>query len=112
MALARVIGKWGHKVAVARDAASAMTLVTSFQPDCALVDLGLPVVSGYELATMLRQALPARQLLLIAYTGSANPNVHEECRAAGFDACLLKPGEPDVLEHLLQSAGQADDIAG
>jgi len=105
VSLTRLIGTWGHEVAVARDAASAMTLVTSFQPDCALVDLGLPVVSGYELATMLRQALPAGRLFLIAYTGSANPSVHEKCRAAGFDACLLKPGEPDILEHLLQGVG-------
>ena len=112
VSLRRLIGRWGHEVAVARDAASAMELVSSFQPDCALVDLGLPDVSGYELAGMLRQALPARRLLLIAYTGSANPKVHEKCRVAGFDACLLKPGDPDVLEQLLQGVGQVDDVAG
>ena len=100
--LARLVKAFGHEVAVAGDAASALTLAAAFQPDCAIVDLGLPVVTGYDLARHLREAFPAGGLLLIAYTGNGDASVREKCRAAGFDACLLKPGDPLVLEELLR----------
>jgi two-component system CheB/CheR fusion protein len=102
--LTRLIGAWGHEVAVARDAESALTVATAFEPDCAIVDLAMPAVSGYDLARSLREALPAGRLLLIAYTGSGDASVHEKCLAAGFDMCLLKPGDPVVLEDLLRTA--------
>ena len=88
--------------AIARDAESALTVAAAFQPDCAIVDLGLPRVTGYDLARQLRQALPNRQLLLIAFTGSGDASVQETSRAAGFDACMIKPGDPVLLETLLR----------
>jgi CheY-like chemotaxis protein len=100
--LARLVKAFGHEVAVAGDAASALTLAAAFQPDCAIVDLGLPVVTGCDLARHLRETFPAGGLLLIAYTGNGDASVREKCRAAGFDACLLKPGDPLVLEELLR----------
>jgi len=100
--LSRLVRAFGHEVAVARDAASALTIAAAFQPDCAIVDLGLPLVAGYDIARQLRQASRDRQLLLIAFTGSGDANVQEMSRAAGFDACLIKPGDPVLLETLLR----------
>jgi len=100
--VSRLVGAFGHEVAIARDAASALTVAAAFQPDCAIVDLGLPLVTGYDLARQLREASPNRQLLLIAFTGSGNASVQEVSREAGFDACLIKPGDPVVLEALLR----------
>jgi CheY-like chemotaxis protein/two-component sensor histidine kinase len=99
--LRRLVGSWGHEVAVAWDADSALTVAAGFQPDCAIVDLSLPRVTGYELARRLREAFPIRPLLLIAFTGHGNDSVRERCRAAGFDACLVKPGDIDTLRVLL-----------
>ena len=97
----KLLGAFGHDVAVAGDAASALTIAATFQPDCAILDLSLPDMSGYDLARELRKVLEGRPLLLIAFTGHENVSVREQCRAAGFDECLSKPGDPDVLEKLL-----------
>ena len=71
------------------------------------MDLGLPDVSGFELARRLREAFPTKRLLLIAFTGSGGAGIGDECRAAGFDACVVKPGDPGVLEKLLRGAPRA-----
>lgn len=105
--LTRLLRAFGHEVAVAGNAASAITQAKTFQPDCAIVDIGLPGVSGYALAGLLREALPATRPLLIAYTGDGRTGVQEKCRAAGFDACLLKPGDPAILKELLQTEQEA-----
>jgi CheY-like chemotaxis protein len=107
--LTRLVRAWGHEVAVAGDAESALTLAAAFQPDCAIVDLTLPVVTGYDLARRLRELLPTRRLFLIAFTGHGDDSVREKCRAAGFDTCLVKPGEPVILEELLREYRKADD---
>jgi two-component system CheB/CheR fusion protein len=104
--LTRLLGAFGHEVAIAGNAASAITEAKAFQPDCAIVDIGLPGVSGYALAGLLREALPATRPLLIAYTGDGRAGVQDKCRAAGFDACLIKPGDPAVLKELLQTERQ------
>lgn len=105
--LTRLLGAFGHEVAVAVNAASAITEAKAFQPDCAIVDIGLAGVSGYTLAGLLRETLPATRPLLIAYTGDGRAGVQEKCRAAGFDACLIKPGDPAVLKELLQTEREA-----
>ncbi len=102
--LTRLLRTFGHQIAVARDAESALTLAAAFQPDCAIVDLGLPGVTGYDLARSLREAFPDGRLLLIAYTGNGDEGVRERCRAAGFDAFLLKPGNPADLEDLMRTS--------
>ena len=101
--LVRLLGAFGHETAVAHDAASGLERATAFGPDCAIVDLGLPDVSGLELARRLRAVFPADKLLLIAFTGSGGPRIDDECRAAGFDTCVIKPGNAGALEKLLQA---------
>jgi two-component system CheB/CheR fusion protein len=101
LALSRLIGAFGHEVAVAEDATTAMKVAASFKPDSAILDLGLPDASGYDLARRLRESAPDRELFLIAYTGHGNADVRDQCLDAGFDECLIKPGDPVVLEQLL-----------
>ena len=103
-ALTRLLGTWGHETAVAHDGANALERASAFDPDCAIVDLCLPDVSGLELAGRLRESFPTKRLLLIAYTGSGGARIDEECRAAGFDACVVKPGDAAVFEKLLRDA--------
>ena len=92
---------WGREVAVAGDGPMALSLATTFQPECAIVDISLPGMNGIELGRQLRQQFPRTQLYLIALTGYAGADIRDACLAAGFDAHLVKPGELKKLEQLL-----------
>jgi two-component system, sensor histidine kinase len=92
---------WGHEVIVAADGASGVSSVTAHRPDIALVDLGLPVMDGYEVARQVRSALGAASPLLIALTGYGAPEQRAQALAAGFDLHLVKPVDPDRLSALL-----------
>jgi len=76
-------------------------LAEAFQPECAIVDLSMPVMDGIELGRCLRQRFPPAQLHLIALSGYQDPGIRDACFAAGFDAYLVKPGEIPTLEQLL-----------
>lgn len=99
--MARLARAWGHEVAVANDGPSALSLAESFKPDCAIVDLSLPGMSGVELARRLRQRFPPAQLYLIALTGHVGEDIRTACINAGFDAHLVKPALSGQLKKLL-----------
>jgi two-component system, chemotaxis family, CheB/CheR fusion protein len=104
LSMALLARSWRHEVAVARDGAEALSLVETFRPDTALVDIGLPGMDGYELARRLRQA--SEQIHLVAITGYARPEDRAAASAAGLDAFLTKPAEIDQLQQLLASGRQ------
>ena len=58
-------------------------------------------MTGYELARKLRALFPANRLRLIALTGYGDESVREKCRAAGFDACVVKPGDIEEIQRLV-----------
>jgi len=80
----------GYAVTTATDGLEALNLVEACQPDIAVLDIGLPVMDGYELADRLRQrdgpAIP-----MIAVTGYGQPEDKARARTAGFDAHFVKP---------------------
>lgn len=81
----------GHSTQIANDGPSALTVVARFRPDAGLLDLGLPVMDGFELGQRLREdpALPG--IVLIAITGYAQEIDRQRTTAAGFDVHLVKP---------------------
>jgi signal transduction histidine kinase/CheY-like chemotaxis protein len=87
--LAHVLTLHGHEVQVANTGPEALMRILSFQPDAALLDLGLPVMDGFELAKELHSRLPLMKL--IALTGYGQANDRERTRSAGFHAHLVKP---------------------
>jgi signal transduction histidine kinase len=93
----------GHLVRVAHSGPEALRLLETFTPDAALLDIGLPVMDGYELAAALRGELP--KIRLIALTGYGSSNDRQRSREAGFDAHLTKPVSlstvTDTLAELL-----------
>ena len=101
--VARLVRIWGHEVAVASDGPSALSLAESFEPDCAVVDLSLPGMSGIELARHLRRRFSSTELYLIALTGYPGAEIRSACLAAGFDAHLIKPALSEQLKTLLES---------
>jgi PAS domain S-box-containing protein len=85
----------GYQVAVAHDAPEALRLAGRFEPEVAVLDIGLPVMDGYELARRLRLGNPG--LRLVAVTGYGQAEDRERSRAAGFQEHLVKPIDTDVL---------------
>ncbi len=91
----------GHEIETAEDASSGLEKLRTFQPDVALIDIGLPGVDGYALARMARQSLEARGAYLIALTGYGQAEDRQKALAAGFDAHMTKPVDPTKLCDLL-----------
>jgi CheY-like chemotaxis protein len=101
--LAEFIQLHGHEVVAAHDGASALALAERFQPDVAILDLGLPVMDGYELARRLEAQ---RRVRLIAVTGYGRDSDRKRTLEAGFEAHLAKPVELARLLSLVDKAGE------
>ena len=92
---------WGFEVRSAHDGEQALALIAAFEPEVAVLDIGLPVIDGYELARQLR-AIPAHaSMRLIALTGYGQASDKARARAAGFDDHLVKPASPDRVRALI-----------
>jgi CheY-like chemotaxis protein len=90
---------WHHTVHEAADGPSGLEAAKEFQPDVALIDVGLPGLDGYEVARRLRAG--GARLRLIAITGYGLSKDAVRAREAGFDAHLVKPVHPDQLAEIL-----------
>ena len=93
----------GHQVLVAADGVQAVELAEKFQPQIAVLDIGMPRMDGYEAARRIRAAL-GRSVVLVALTGWGQEQDQRRAYAAGFDYHVTKPAEPDALESLIASA--------
>ncbi|MBP3956694.1 response regulator [Gemmata sp. G18] len=91
---------YGHEARSAESGAEAMTLIEGWRPDVAILDLAMPRMSGYELAPLVRATGCG---LLVAMTGWCTPEHRAHAAEAGFDHCLIKPVDPDVLTDLLRT---------
>jgi PAS domain S-box-containing protein len=98
--LTEVLHASGHATAIAHDGPAALELASSFHPEIALLDIGLPVMDGYELARRLRGQFP--QIRLIAITGYGQSSDRQRTREAGFDEHLVKPVRVEVLRAALR----------
>jgi PAS domain S-box-containing protein len=92
---------WGHQVEEAEDGERGLALLRTWVADVALIDLGLPGLDGYALARAARAEAGGRKIVLVALTGYGQPEDRRRVEAAGFDAHLVKPVDPDALQRLL-----------
>ncbi|HWN86863.1 MAG TPA: ATP-binding protein [Vicinamibacterales bacterium] len=95
----------GHQVAVAHNGEDALRTAATFNPQVGLLDLSMPGLDGYELATRLRAMPEFRDMLLVAITGWGQEEDRRRALAAGFDAHLTKPADPVAIAALLAKAG-------
>jgi signal transduction histidine kinase len=95
----------GHVVDTAADGAAGAELILRAVPDVALVDLGLPMLDGYQVAQRVRAQLGPERVRLIAMTGYGQDADRRRTKEAGFDAHLVKPAEMDALMKLLSTQG-------
>jgi CheY-like chemotaxis protein len=92
----------GHTLRVAHDGPSALRIAEGFAPDVALLDIGLPVMDGYELARRLREQTACADVRLVAITGYGQEADRRRSEAAGFDAHLVKPVQVERVNALLE----------
>jgi PAS domain S-box-containing protein len=103
--LALLLRQGGHEVRVAHDGPAALEAARAYQPEVVLLDIGLPGMTGYEVAQHLRQQPPANLTLLIALTGYGQDEDRRRSSEAGFDLHLTKPVDPADLKRLLVRRG-------
>lgn len=92
---------WGHDVHVANDGAMALEQAPLINPDLMLIDLGMPVIDGLQVARCLRQRRELDHTSLVAVSGYADPRHQQDALAAGFDECLVKPLPADAILALV-----------
>ena len=96
---------YGHQVDVASDGKEGVEKALSLRPHIALVDIGLPVLDGYQVARRLREGLGSG-IRLVACTAYSMPEQRRQATEAGFDHFLVKPFEVDELfSWLLKEKG-------
>jgi CheY-like chemotaxis protein len=98
--LAELVRLLGHDVDVAFDGLSAIAQARRTPPEVVLCDIGLPGMSGYDVAKALRAT--ANGVRIIALSGYAQPGDVQKAAAAGFDGHVAKPADPDQLRQLLE----------
>jgi len=97
----------GHVVRSASSGTEALEIGQAFRPDMALLDIGMPGMSGYELARRCRQTDWGRDAMLVALTGWGQESDRQKSIEAGFDQHLVKPAGMAALRKLLQEPRRA-----
>ncbi len=100
--LALLLQEMGYRTHVVHDGAAALQAMKTFEPQVALVDIGLPVIDGYEVAQTVRRMPGRENMPLIAVTGYGQPGDHARVMAAGFDEHLVKPLDASRISELIE----------
>jgi CheY-like chemotaxis protein/two-component sensor histidine kinase len=101
--LSMLLSLSGHEILLAHTGADALNVAKERRPDVAVLDIGMPDLSGYEVARRIRSQPWGQQIILIALTGWGQENDKRRAQAAGFDHHCTKPVDPDDLEQLFRS---------
>ena len=100
-----LISTRGCDVRVARDGKSAVAMAQSFLPHVILLDLGLPVMNGFEAATRIRADARLQHCIIVAVSGHGMQSDKERSAQAGVDLHLIKPVSFEDLSRLLEDPG-------
>jgi signal transduction histidine kinase/ActR/RegA family two-component response regulator len=96
----------GHDVKAAYSGAEALAAAQNWRPDVVLLDIGMPDMTGYEVARAIRETDRGRAMYLVAITGWGQAEDKARASAAGFDQHLTKPVDPEKVEELLRVAAR------
>jgi CheY-like chemotaxis protein len=99
--LAAALGIKGHDARVAHDGPTALDVAAGFRPHIAFLDIGLPVMDGYELAAQFRERSNLQETCLIALTGYGQESDRERTAAAGFGHHLVKPVDLQAVDAVI-----------
>jgi CheY-like chemotaxis protein len=96
------LGRLGHTVAMASDGTDALAVASAFQPDVAILDIGMPGLSGHSVARELRKQR-GDQLILVALSGQGEASDKARAADAGFNYHFTKPVDIKALAQFLTS---------
>lgn len=107
---AMMLSIMGHETRTAHDGESAVSTAESFLPDVVLLDIGLPLLNGYEVAQRIREQPWGVSMFLIAVTGWGQDEDRQRSAEVGLNVHMVKPVEPAVLEKLLDELAQDQPV--
>jgi CheY-like chemotaxis protein len=96
-----VLDMHGHRVAVAANGAEALVRAQEFMPDIVFLDLGMPVMDGYETAVALRRLAGLEAVWIVALSGWNDQATLARTRQAGIDYHLTKPANFAIIDNFL-----------
>jgi CheY-like chemotaxis protein len=105
--LADLVGSFGYLARAVYDGPSALVAAVQFEPDIAILDIGLPIMDGYELAARLRDHSTLSRTQLIAVSGYGQPQDRVRSAEVGFVAHLVKPVDLEQVRAVLDQLRQA-----
>jgi CheY-like chemotaxis protein/anti-sigma regulatory factor (Ser/Thr protein kinase) len=103
--MARLLELLGHEVAIAHSGPEGIDMAREHRPDFVLLDIGLPGMDGYEVASRLRREECCKDTVIIAVSGYGQDEDRRRSTEAGFDHHLIKPLDHDTLLSLLSPQG-------
>lgn len=104
--LAWILERDKHQVRIALDGRTAVRIAREFKPHVVLLDIGLPVMNGYQVAEQLRSFPETFRAVVIAITGYGQASDRERALQSGFDFHLVKPAEPSQVRRMVAEALQ------
>jgi PAS domain S-box-containing protein len=104
--MAMLLEALGHEVLVANDGSTAIERAKAFKPSIAVLDIGMPGMSGYEIAARLRASPEFTGLTLVAFSGYGQSTDRRTAKDAGFDHHLVKPATVEQIEEILTKASK------
>ncbi|MEX0867965.1 MAG: PAS domain S-box protein [Pirellulales bacterium] len=107
--LAMAVEMFGHQTRTANDGKEAVDVAAEFLPDVVLMDIGMPIMNGYEAAQQIRRQPRGEEIILVALTGWGQDEDKQRSKSAGFDHHLVKPADPSELQKLLADATPLTD---
>ena len=103
-ALEIVLQLWGFEVTLVEDGSAALAAARAGNHAAVVMDIRMPEMDGLEVARRIRADPSSSAVLLLALSGSGEPEDRSAALAAGFDHHLVKPVDPDLLRQLLEGA--------
>jgi PAS domain S-box-containing protein len=107
--IAMLLRERGHNARVAHDGASAMQAALEFVPQVMLLDIGLPVIDGFQVAKWIRQEASLENVVLVALTGYGQESDRQRTREARFNHHLVKPADFANVQSILSAVAAATD---
>jgi CheY-like chemotaxis protein len=98
----------GHEAWMVHDGPAALEALRELHPDVAFIDIGLPLLDGFEVAKQARRRGDAGGCILVAVTGYGRAEDKDQAMQAGFDLHLTKPVGLDVIRGVLATRGSRD----
>jgi DNA-binding response OmpR family regulator len=96
----------GYDCQIALSGREALELAAAFEPQLAILDIGLPDVSGFELARQLRTRAGGKPIHIAAVTGWSDPETRARAIEAGFDQHVTKPTDRHKIDEILRAAAE------